>query len=204
MLLVRSRVVFFLLLFLLPLTSHAATITFYDMRSDWETAVGGVFEEEDFNDGLVNAPGLSVASTVGTTSLGVWTDQVNDAPLQTTEWFFAIPVRGFGALFDLAPIGPGQGIAMTISLAGGTQLLLQEVPNSSTGEFFGFVSSEAFTSVSFTEGTQPSGVQETFNMDELVYSPIPESTSVLMVGTGLIALAGLLARRRRMHLRSDH
>jgi hypothetical protein len=52
MLLVRSRVVFSLLLFLLPLTSHAATITFYDMRSDWKTAVGGVCEEEDFNDGL--------------------------------------------------------------------------------------------------------------------------------------------------------
>jgi hypothetical protein len=43
----RGLSVFFLLLFLLPLTSHAATITFYDMRSDWETAVGGVFEEED-------------------------------------------------------------------------------------------------------------------------------------------------------------
>jgi hypothetical protein len=122
---------------------------------------------------------------------------MNDAPLQTTEWFFAIPVRGFGAFFDLAPIGPGQGIAMSISLVGGgTQLLSQEVLNSSTGEFFGFVSSEAFSSVLFTEGTQPSGIQETFNMDDLVYSPVPETTSILMVGTGLLAMAGLLVRRR--------
>jgi len=123
---------------------------------------------------------------------------VNDAPLQTAEWFFVIPIRGFGAFFDLAPIGPGQGIAMTIGLVGGgTQLLSQEVLNSFTGEFFGLVSSEAFTSVLFTEGTQPSGVKETFNMDNLVYSPIPETSSILMVVTGLLAMAGLLARRRQ-------
>ena len=198
MLLERSRFFYVLLFFVLPLASRAATITFYDMRSDWETAVGGIFEEEDFDDGMVNSPGLSVSSTVGTPSLGVWSDQVNDAPLQTTEWFFVIPIRGFGAFFDLAPIGPGQGIAMTISLVGGgTQLLSQEVLNSFTGEFFGFVSSEAFTSVLFMEGTQPSGVQETFNMDNLVYSPIPETSSILMVVTGLLAMAGLLARRRQ-------
>jgi hypothetical protein len=198
MLIARSRLLCSLLFLGLPLASQAATITFYDMRTDWETAVGGIFEEEDFDDGLVNAPGLSVSSTVGVPSLGVWTDQVNDAPLQTTEWSFAIPVRGFGAFFDLTPIGPGQGIAMTIGFAGGgTQLLSQEVLNSSTGEFFGFVSSHAFTSVLFTEGTQPAGVQETFNMDGLVYSPVPETTSILMVGTGLLAMVGLLARRRR-------
>jgi hypothetical protein len=39
------------------------------MRSDWETAVGGVFNEETFDDGLVNEPGLSVSSTVGTIGL---------------------------------------------------------------------------------------------------------------------------------------
>jgi hypothetical protein len=197
MLLARSCVLWLLLCWALPPITQAATITFFDSRPNWEAAVGGLFEEEDFDDGLVNAPGLSVSSTVGAVNGTFWDDQVNDVPLQTTEWFFAKPVRGFGAFFDLTPNGPGEGIEFTISLlGGGTQLLAQEVLNSFAGEFFGFTSDVAFTSVLFTQGTQPSGIQETYSLDDLVYSPVPEVSSLLMLGTGILGIALLAGRRR--------
>ena len=177
--------------------ANAASFTVFTDQTAWEAAVGGKFFTETFDDNVFED--FSVVSTVGQVNNGLWKDQINDAPLQTTEWQFDKGITAWGGEFwDLAgPGGPGSGIKLTLGLLDGTtQTLGTEMTNSLSGDFFGIVSDELFDTVLLTEGTQ-SGWRETYNMDRMVYA-VPEPTSVLgLLGLGAFGVGKALQRKKQ-------
>jgi len=175
--------------------ANAVTINIFTDRTMWESAVGGLFVEETFDDTSL-VPGLSESSTVGVVAGGVWDDQLLGGT-QETEWFFSNPVLGFGGNWDTAgPGGPGGfGIAMTLSLTvGGDHIVGDVVPGDSPGDFYGLTSDTPFTAVLLQEGAGMSGV-ETYDLDNLVFSTavVPEPSTIAFLGLGLL---GLALRRR--------
>lgn len=178
----------------LSLQANAAT-TIYTDKASWEAAFFSV-TTEDFTDSALNA-GVSVVSDAGSVTGGIWSDRLVPSGDSTT-FSFASAIFGFGGDWDLAgPAGQGTGITLTLTLlAGGTEVLTTEIPRSTAGTFWGFVSDVAFTDVLLTAGTQ-SGVAETFHLDNMVYSasPVPVPAAVWLFGSGLLGLLGV--RRKK-------
>jgi PEP-CTERM motif len=77
-------------------------------------------------------------------------------------------------------------------------LVSVEVPDTFTGEFFGFVSSDPFKSVLETNGTQ--GGAETYTLDNLVFSagatPLPGALPLFASGLGALGLLGWRRKRK--------
>ena len=191
--------------------SASAVFTVYNNRPGWESAVG-TYAEEFFTDATLN-PGVSVVSTYPgyiDTVKGVWWDKLvvpgqtyrqdvsgQDVPASTTTWQFAAPIVGFGGNWDLAnPEDPGAGIAVSV---GG--VLIDKIPNTYAGEFWGFVSTDPFSSVLLKSGLDwYDNVMwaETYELDNMVYSaPIPAPGAVLLGSIG-VSLVGWLRRRRAL------
>src|SRR5262249_2292953 len=141
-------------------SASAATITvFSNNQPGWVAAVNGSFQTEDFSSPTL-VPGLSVTSTNGSVTGGPLSYLLVPGTA-TTTWSFSTPAIGFGGDWDLSPAGPGTGIQFLLTfLDNTTQLVPAEVPNTFTGQFFGFTSSVPFKSVLESAGTQV-GVQET-------------------------------------------
>lgn len=177
----------------LSLQANAAT-TIYTDKASWEAAFSSV-ETEDFSDSVLNA-GVSVVSDAGSVIGGEWSDRLTPSG-DTTTFSFASGVFGFGGDWDLSPSGQGTGIIVTLTLlAGGTEVLTTEIPDTISGSFWGFVTDVAFTDVLLTAGTQ-GGVAETYVMDNMVYSasPVPVPAAVWLFGSGLLGLLGV--RRKK-------
>jgi hypothetical protein len=183
--------------------AHAISITVYTDRSNWESALSGNYTEEDFSDTTLN-PGLSAVSDKGFVDTGnqAWWDRMSGSPNDwTTTFSFSPSILAFGGFWDLAiPGGPGQGIEVTLPGLSGVPPLT--IPNSFDGGFWGFISDTAFNDVTLQAWTQ-SGWAETFELKKLVYSspttqmgPIPEPTTILLVGSGLGGILLWRARQR--------
>jgi hypothetical protein len=182
--------------------AHAISITVYTDRSNWESALSGNYTEEDFSDMTLN-PGLSVVSDVGEIRPGIpaWWDRVTRAGNETTTFSFSPSVVAFGGFWDLAgPAGPGQGVEVTLPGISGEPLL--SIARTFSGGFWGFISDTAFTDVTLQAWNQH-GRAETFKLKKLVYSspttqmgPIPEPTTILLVGSGLGGILLWRARQR--------
>jgi len=154
--------------------SATADITVFDQdRPGWESAVG-VYEEECFTDTTLN-PGVSVISEYPgyiDTAKGMWWDRLVCPAdgLTTTTWQFDPPIVAFGGNWDPGiPGGPGARIAVAID---GSWVSVGEIPETYTGQFWGFVSTEPFSVVRLSPGSNCNGAWcETYELDNMVYKP---------------------------------
>lgn len=160
----KKLVIVFAMVALVAGSAVAATV--YTNRSNWEAAVGA-YQEEDFDD-LVLDPGISVVSDMGyITAGGLWWDRLIPTPNPTTTtWTFSQPIYGFGGNWDLAgPGGPGTKIEM---YRNGTYV--GTISNAMAGGFWGFTNGP-FDTILLTSNPLPGYKWETYEMDNMVYAP---------------------------------
>jgi hypothetical protein len=69
------------------------------------------------------------------------------------------------------------------------------ISNSYGGEFWGFISDAPFTSVKLIGST--GNHQQHYQLDDMVYSPVPEPGTLSLLLTGALIGVGLVIRRRR-------
>lgn len=183
-------------------------LTVYGNRAAWEAAVGGSFVEQNFNSftsgvsyeaGAVDVGDFSV-SVAGTTFGFIWhnigpvssgndvngTPQVNAATgdVGGTSFAFDSPIYAFG--------GNWQGISDSRTTSFNVDGATLAIPNLNGG-FFGFVSDTPFSSQLLFLSSGPA---DGFGIDDVVYAsnPVPEPTTLALLGAGLVAVR---ARRRR-------
>jgi len=176
-------------LVLLVAGAAGAAQTVYTNFAAWQAAVPG-FGTENFNDAVLNY-GISVSSANGSIALGQWSDLVVGGT-QTTTWTFQEARTAWGAqIWDLTPAGPGAGLYVWLDGAPAPS----PIANSTAGTFWGVTSTVPFLKVWVTTATGLG--QETYKMDDMVYSAIPAPGAILlgMIGTGVV---GWLRRRRSL------
>lgn len=128
-------------------TAGAATIVYTD-KAAWDSAVGGQFLTEDFDDDLLN-PGVSFVSSESgniNPALGIYQDVLASASQNEpmTVWSFTPAITAYGGSWTLGAPG-GSGNSLLVYLDGRT--FVGSIPNSFNGGFWGFVSDTPFTSV---------------------------------------------------------
>jgi hypothetical protein len=179
-------------------------LTVYNSRPAWEAAVGGSFLEEDFTgfNGVsyefapvdVGDFDVSVAgSTFGSSFHNIGpaivpndvngTAQINAATgdVGGTTLSFDFPITAFGGFWD--------GVSddrVTSFNVGGTILAIPHIEIEEGSGFFGFVSNEAFTAELLFLS---SGEADGFAIDNVVYQMVPEPSTFLLAGLGLLGIA---------------
>jgi hypothetical protein len=173
-------------------TVHAATITVYTDKPQWENALVGQVLTEDFSDSTLNN-GVSVVSTESghiNPALEYYQDVLASSSQNEpmTTWSFTPELVGYGGSWTLGgPGGSGNSLLVYIDDASSPA---GSIPNSYGGEFWGFISSTPFTSVKLV-GAGGSH-QQNYSLDDMVYSQVPEPSAM-----SLLALGGLTFIRRR-------
>jgi hypothetical protein len=173
-------------------TAGAATIVYTD-KAAWDSAVGGQFLTEDFNDAVLNDGVSFVSSESGNINpaLGIYQDVLASASQNEpmTVWSFTPAITAYGGSWTLGGPG-GSGNSLLVYLDGTT--FVGSIPNSFNGGFWGFVSDAPFTSVKLIGGSGTN--QQNYKLDDMVYAPVPVPAAAWLLGSG-IALLGWARRR---------
>lgn len=172
-------------------TATAAVTTYLDPMA-FMAAQTGMILEEDFEDATL-IPGLSIMSSNGNVANGLFNDVVNVSGANTM--FIKDDMTSFGGTFDLNPGGFGQGLLFSITLNDNSIVNAGSIFQ--YNGFFGFTSTDVFKKVTIVGFDASGGSQETYSLDNLKVSMVPEPATwaLLISGFGLV---GAVARRRRV------
>lgn len=175
--------------------SSAANAAFnsYTDQASWASAVGVPALLETFDDGTADGFAVSTLGAGHSFSIasGRMNDRVTRSGATSTTLTFDAAITSFGANWDLSPGGQGQGLQIFVDGA-----LAGTIANTFTGGFYGFVSTQAFSSLTIVAGQQ-GGSAETYNLDNARFAaavPEPEGLALLLAGLGVV---GFAARRRQ-------
>ena len=193
-------------LFLSWVATVSAATTVYTDKTAWENALGSQFLTEDFSDLELNTGVSFVSSESGhiNPALGYYQDVLastsQNSPM--TTWSFTPEIIAYGGNWTLGGPG-GSGNSLQVFIAD-SSLNVGSIPNSYSGEFWGFISDSSFTSVNLIGGGGTN--QQHYNLDDMVYSsvpfvppvgpPIPIPAAVWLFGSGLLGLVGIARRKK--------
>ena len=172
-------------------TAGASTLDVYTDKADWENAVGGQFETEDFTDDTLNDGVSYTASESGNISNGYFHDTLKSSSQNgpMTTWIFSPQVTSYGGNWRLAaPGGSGNSLNVYVN---DLDHLVGTIPSSFYEDFWGFTSDTPFTYVILKGGSGDQ--QQTYQLDDMVYSQVPVPGTLGLLSGGLL---GLLAFRR--------
>jgi hypothetical protein len=170
-----------------------AATTVYTDRAAWVDALGRQFLTEDFADAQLNDGVSFVSSESGRINPAqqyyqdVLASTSQNEPM--TVWSFTPAITAFGANFTLG--GPG-GSGNSLLVYSDDTTFVGAIPSSYAGGFWGFISDASLGSVKLIGGSGTN--QQTYNMDNMVYAPVPVPAAVWLFGSAL-GLLGWLTRR---------
>ncbi len=177
--------------------SQAQATTIYTNYASFKTAWTPLIDE-NFEDMILNGDLTISSDWGGYIDTGIWYDQVGSGGNQTTFTFNnSNGIDAFGGWFNLADIllagGPGSNIAVSAVDLNGTTYSLGEIANTYVDDFWGFdLDGTAFDQVIFSKGTAGTAqAVETYYSIDIQYSAVPEPTTMVLFGIGLIGIAGI-------------
>lgn len=180
-------------------SAQAAVVTTYSNNLPGFTTAAGATTVEDFTDAAL-IPGLAVTFGTflpGSISGGRYNDRaVTSFSTSNPLFTFTAPVLAFGANWDLSPGGPGGGLGLLLTFTDLSTSTLFIIPDTFTGEFFGFVSDTGVSSVRIITANL-TGTEE-FAVDNARIpgvAQVPEPATLALLVLGVSGLA--LSRRRR-------
>jgi len=182
---------------LLSLAGTAGALTtVYTDKATWAANLSGPALTETFADAILN-PGVSYTSSESghiNPSEEYYQDVLtsNSANEPMTTWSFIPQITAYGGNWTLG--GPGGSGNSLLVYVNDLSHYVGFISNTYGGEFWGFTSTTPFTSVILKGATGSN--QQIYQLDNMVYAPVPVPGTVWLLGGGL--LIGLLPRLRRL------
>lgn len=200
--------------------AQAATVSVYTSLADWQAAISGSAQTQDFSGyangadltGVAVLPGVTLSSNIGAMEVfgaAKSASAFGAARLAGTGYFeghYALPflaaaldITAFESIPGVPSTAVDQGLLSFLFSDGSTQDLLVSGGDGSP-IFFGVVSDRSITSFRWTEAHEASGVNEETGLDNLRVAmrapnplPLPGSLPLALLALGVVPLA----RRRR-------
>lgn len=203
-------------------TAQAATVAVYSNLADWQAAISGSAQTQDFNSlglgtdltGTAVLPGVTLSSNLGPVTVFGGADPMAMAfgPRNLGNAFYeaqyaqpflaaALDITGFESIAGVPSTAVDTGL-LSFLFADGSTRSLDIAGGDGSPIFIGIVSDSALTSLRWTEAHEASGGNEETGLDNLrVAMRTTASTPLPLPGSlplALLALATVpLVRRRR-------
>lgn len=180
---------------LLAIPSWGSTLVYTNLGA-WQAAVG-TFNTYDFNSGIPAGFTFTSSAGAGSVTTGccafagqqVWHDIVNPGFPAGTTIDTPGALYAFGGLWDLAgPGGAGTGIDVWVNGS-----LVGLIDHLTAGTFWGFTSTAPFTQIVLVSDGQ-AGSQETYELNGMYTSNVPEPATLVLFGSGILAIAKKLRK----------